>query len=132
MNGWYFATGKKLAAGKSSKEDAKAVPSKSFTPTSAVADAVALAFGAADRQSSTPGSKRDNAKEVMPPEGVSRKQTSRADTRPRPASLLAGAAGIKDSLIPVVSLPERMAMIDELIPPLYFGKLILAQAMRGR
>ena len=71
-------------------------------------------------------------KEVMPPEGVSRKQTSRADIRPRPASLPAGAAGIKDSLIPVVNLSERLTMIDELIPPLYFGKLILAQALRGR
>jgi hypothetical protein len=51
------ATGKKPAAGKSSKADAKPAPSPSSTSMSAVADAVASAFGGTDRQSSTPGSK---------------------------------------------------------------------------
>ncbi len=104
INGWFYTTGKKQAAGKPSKPDARAEPTRSSTAMSAAADAAALAFGGTDHQSSTRGSKREHAKEVMPHRPAS--QSAQHDSRPRSAFLPVGAA-IFPLPVPESLTPQR-------------------------
>lgn len=100
VNGWTFTNGKTQAAGKSSKADARAAPSPSSTAMSAVSDAIASAFGGTDRQSSTPGSKRENAvarrssnhRVDRGSPDLEHREAISLEAKPRPADTLAGAA----------------------------------------